>query len=444
MVIRVSRSLDKGTVRGPWERVDHGIAFDALPSPDVVLERVTRLFESVRSVVGSARAELYHRTSFRIRVRLDASDAREIVETGHDEGLAARVVTSDGRVGFAAASGGSGDDARWAFSEALSGEISVEQSSWAEHAGEPVLDRDPNGNCPDPTALRTALRRCLARSRETWPSSPPTWAGSWIEWGTTVESWVADGGFRASRSRTRAWAMTTKRLGAVHGGGEIPCVIAGRGLDELDRFGWIAPDLEGAAVPLETALSSGILLLEPTDAAVVVRALATELCAPGRPTRQAVGPGFRVSDDPVHPKGLAGGKFDDAGFPAIRKPLADGNLILALFEGRGHLRRSSFRDPPVPDLTTLVVESGDETPPKSVVHVPEARLYAVAPGDWVLEPLGAWLGDGNSGQPVARGFLRVAPRDLVRRVHATAGLAVPCPNNTHTPALILDGINAKP
>ncbi len=431
-------------MRGLRERVDHGVVTPAPPSPEALLERVAHVFESVRGVVGSARAELYHRASFRIRVRLEASDAREIIETGHDEGLAARVLADAGRVGFAAASGGTSDAARWALREAALRNTSVENGSWAEHAGEPVVDGESNVICPDPAALRTALRRCLARSRETWPASPPTWAGSWIEWGTTVESWVADGGLRASRTRSRAWAMTPKRLSPEHGGGELPCVVTGRGLDDLERFGWIAPDLEGAAVPLETALSGGILLLEPHAAALVVRALAAEICAPGRPTRQRVGPGFRISDDPIHPKGLTGGRFDDAGFPAIRKPLADGNRVLALFEGRGHLRRSSFRDPPAPDLTTLVVEGGDETPPKSVVHVPHARLHAADLGDWVLEPVAAWLGDESHGKPVARGFLRVSAREVVRSLHATGGPATLSPNNTHTPALLLDGIATNP
>ncbi|MDX1388042.1 MAG: hypothetical protein R3344_02575 [Acidobacteriota bacterium] len=438
----MSRSLDNGTARGPWERVDHGIATDALLSPEASLERITRVFERVRGVVGSSRAELYHRASFRLRVRLDASDAREIIETGHDEGLAARVRTGGGRVGFAAVSGGEIEDAQWALSEAASRETTVAKSSWADHSGAPIIDCDPTV-CPDPAALRTTLRRSLSRSGETCPDSPPTWAGSWIEWGTTVESWVADGGFRASRSRSRAWAMTPKRLAPEHGGGEIPALIAARGLDELGRFGWIAPALHGTAVPLDAALSDGTLLLEPFAAALVVRALAVELCAPGRTTRQEVGPGFRISDDPAHPKGLTGGKFDDAGFPTIRKPLADGSRILALFEGRGHLRRSSFRDPPAPDLTTLVVEGGGETPPKTVIHIPEARLHVLAPGDWVLEPVGAWLGDAGSGKPIARSFLRVSPHEIARRLHATAGPATLSPNNTQTPALILDRIGAS-
>ncbi|MDX1390107.1 MAG: hypothetical protein R3344_13010, partial [Acidobacteriota bacterium] len=224
----MSRSLDNGTLHGPWERVDHSMAIESLPSPETMLDRLARLFEGVRRVVGPARAELYHRIAVRARVRFDSSDAREISESGRDEGLAARVTRGGGGMGFATIVGGSESDARWALFHAASNERPVGWSSWAEHSGEPIFDHDSNLVRPDRAALRATLRRSLTRSRETSPPSSPTWAGSWIEWGATIESWVADGGLRASRIRSRVWAMTPKRLDPAHGGGEIPCVIAGR------------------------------------------------------------------------------------------------------------------------------------------------------------------------------------------------------------------------
>jgi hypothetical protein len=234
--------------------------------------------------------------------------------------------------------------------------------------------------------------------------------------------------------------MTTTRLAPEHGGGEHPVIVVGRHLDEMASFGWSVPPIGGPAVPIGDAMTSRPVLLEPTAAAVLVRSLISELCGPGRPTRHPVGPGLRVNDDPAHPRGLSGGRFDDAGFPALRKPLADGGRFLGSYRGPGHLRRGSFRDRPVPGLATLVVGTGDTTVPAEVVRVPDLRIHVVTPGFWAVEPIAAWIEEGGEARPVTRGVLRASPADLARRCKGALDAARLSANNTLTPALLLDGL----
>jgi hypothetical protein len=407
-----------------------------------LLERIERLFASVRNVARGARVELYHRASNRLRVRFDASEGREITETGTDEGLAARVVGPGDRVGFAAVSGCDVERVRWAVLQAgrSSGEGRVDVQPWADHTGEPLTDLESSTTPPDASELTTRLRRFLNPSTERWSSSPPAWSGSWIEWGKTLETWVADGGMRATRSRSRVWAMTTTRLAPAHGGGEHPLVAVGRHLDDMTGFGWNVPAVEGLAVPIDDAVTDRAVLLEPTAAAVLVRALTSELCGPGPPTRHPVGPGLRVDDDPAHPRGLSGGRFDDAGFPALRMPLADGHRFLGSPRGPGHLRRGSFRDRPAPGLTTLVVGTGEATVPAEAVRVPDLRIHVVTPGSWAVEPIAAWIADGGQARPVARGVVGASAADLARRCQGAFDMARLSSNNTLTPALLLDGL----
>ena len=411
--------------------------------PEVLLERVVKLFQLSRRRVGRSRVELYHRAALRRRVRAGEADGHLVIESGRDEGLAVRLVDAQGRIGFASVSDMGEEAIDWALTEARRCPLADvdRREPWAAGQGEVKEDLELPVELPPPETLARWLRRAVARM-EIDPSSGGRFATgrSWVEYGCTVESIVADGGLRACRARTRAWAMTHQRTREGETEEERPRLLAARRLEDLLEQDWgpVEPLPDGPPLSLDEVAKLPFVL-DPLAASVLVKALVRALFTYGHGTVQ-VGAGLDVSDVPGHPLGLAGGGFDDAGFPARRKRLADGRRVLHRIEGRGHLRRPSFRDPPRPHTTTLVVRDGREALPPRAVRISDLRPHPLGPGKWILEIRGALLEKGVAVRPLPVSFVQVSPAELAGRCSGAVGRGRLCPNNTLTPSLLIEGL----
>jgi len=265
----------------------------------------------------------------------------------------------------------------------------------------------------------------------------------WVEVAATVECWFASGGLRATRARRRAWAMFKPR-GRQAGFSSRPLIVARRGWVgfPLDALKTRLEDRVGPrGVPVRVPPGRATVLFSPECAARLVHALATRMHGANAELGAAVGPGWRLTDDPGHPDAIFGGDFDDAGFIARRKELANGRVVIGRLQGPGHLRRASFRDRPISMPTHLSLPPGAGPPPAGSVVVTGMEIHPFDADRWMLRVEGALWGDGAPAAALEPATLRIAPRDLVRRCAAAVGPARLSYLGVRTPALLFDNLN---
>lgn len=364
------------------------------------------------------RLELYHRASFAIRASREARGQAVVSRTGFEEGVAVRLAMSGGRCqAFAAASGGDPSSLRWAIDRAAEHGAGP-QVDW--HVGEgPLLDHDSDGELPREDDLIAWLNDSCEGLED--------WSNGWVEAVTTVESWVGDGGVRGSRCRTRGWAVARGRL--------RPLILASRRWEELPRSGW-ADLLADRQRYGSTTGGQQPVLFTAEAAAELVSSVVRGCLVRNEILDATVGPGWVVADDPASPQALFGGSFDDATFPAERRLLADGRQVTDCIDGRGLLRRSSFRDPPQPLPSHLVVETPGVVSFEGGLVATGLTVHPLAAGEWVLEF------EGSSGLE-AEGFIRTDPLELMERCTGTVGSSRLSHRGVLTPALLFDGLKTE-
>ncbi len=392
-----------------------------VPDPEEVGLGLTELYRERPIAAASCDVELYHRSATTVRVARN-SRGRTEVTVGSEGGLAVRTRSAEGReAGFSACSGMSRVALEWALTKAQGCRRATgEAAFWPPAVGERQVDHD-SAQLPPPSVLEAWLGRA-------WERLPRPCAGQ-IEVAATVESWVADG-FRASRSRTRAWARA--ELAPLDGwcGTPAPILVAARRWEELADSAWAdVLDDRGHAgeVPEKSpSVARAPLLFNPECAAKLVQAVVMARLTTGHDRGAAVGPGWEVADDPLEPQALFGGTFDDAGQRTGRKILADGRRWTGEIPGKGHCRRPSFRDPPSPAPSALTVLSRPEAPPPRCVLVSGLVLHILGPDQWILEI--------DAGLP--RTFFRTSPGELAERCAAAVGLARSTHLGVTTPGLL--------
>jgi hypothetical protein len=180
------------------------------------------------------------------------------------------------------------------------------------------------------------------------------------------------------------------------------------------------------------------VLFSPEASALIVQALVRTLHVAGADHGLAVGPAWRVTDDPRDPASLFGGIFDDSGFTTRKERLANGLRCVGEISGPGHYRRPSFRDPPEALPSHLVVEARDQPAPERAVVATVVGLHPVAPDRWLLRIEGAHLERGQPGSPLRPSHISISPRDLVRRCTATIGPSRASYRGVQTPALLFE------
>jgi hypothetical protein len=185
------------------------------------------------------------------------------------------------------------------------------------------------------------------------------------------------------------------------------------------------------------------VLFSPEASALIVQALVRTLHVAGADHDLAVGPAWRVTDDPRDPASLFGGVFDDAGFTTRKENLANGLRCIGEISGPGHYRRPSFRDRPEALPSHLVVEARNQPVPDRAVVATAVGLHPVAPDRWLLRVEGAHLNRGQPGAPLRPSHISISPRELVRRCAATIGPSRASHRGVQTPALLFEDLPLK-
>jgi hypothetical protein len=356
------------------------------------------------------------------------------VRSGDEQGLALRVRSGEA-TGFAATSGASEASLRWVLAACrkIGGD-----GPWGEPDGaEEWIDDDGPLELPTPEALEHWLgeaREALGDSR----AAPHGLRVGWVEVAMTRETLVTPRGRVRCRSRARAWSSVTPRLSA---GGAPAVRTAARHFRDLRPQAWrlgLEDRATSGADAGTVARGSHAVLFTPECSARLALALARELHE-GASGELAVGPGWRVTDDPAMRGALFGAEFDDLGHPTSSTELADGNRRLADLARPGHYRRSSFRDRPQPRPFHLVVAAtpGEPAPDSLLVD----RLEVHPSGEaWVLLAGGRSMRAEGSWPRFSDVRIRTSPQELALRCIAGVGP----PRESHlglvTPALLFEGL----
>jgi len=389
------------------------------PKLDTCLAKARELLDRVGETATVDRLELFCRVTASARVSVSATGMERSVAVGIERGLAVRVWADASAPRFAAVSGSDEAAARRAVALAMRAPPCGPDSTAAPPGpseGAPLLDEDPAYGPPRVGDLEDWLDAAAGRVR-------------WIESASTVECVVSTGSVAAARSRSRVWSLNGPRSLAASRGLRLPLPLRSSSDSEESSF-------------VETGvLDAGARrlpwLVRPEPAALLVQALVRHFHRPGSRAVE-VGPAWRVADDPTDPRALFGGRFDDTGFPSGRVVLADGGRWLSGLAVRGHLRRASFRDPPVPMPSHLVVSDGDDPEPPDALVVTALRIHPL--GDrWFLELEGRvqWRGSHGGG---FRGLVVAArPDSLPRRCVGSVGPARLSHRGVVTPSLVFEG-----
>jgi len=416
-----------------------------------LVDRLDRLHRTLRSSAGRRTFELYHRAALSLRLGLQEGEKTITVRSGVDEGLALRTLSEDGREIFFAASSGSGKHSlEWALEQSREsrGQIALEHP-WARNGDRLTSDREPELRLPAADELSTWLREARdelagTAKRQNAALEP---LEAWVEVSATAESWVADGGLRALRTRARGWGVLRMREPWGAGSTSRPVLIARRSWKELPTTGWSTvledrwvSDRHSSPPPTRPVP----VLFNPECAASLVLALVKALHIHEPDGGFPVGPAWKVVDDPVDPAALFGGSFDDSGFATRRTLLADGRRAVGEIGGEGHFRRPSFRDRPIsmPSHLTVLTE-GDGPPPPRGVLVTALTLHPLQPDYWMLEIDGAHLEGGRPGPLLRSAIVTMSPRELVRRCVAAVGPARLSYLAVETPALVFDNLTLR-
>jgi hypothetical protein len=367
------------------------------------LERLREQHRRLRKEVDCDRLEFYHRSSHGIRIELEESEQRMQEREGSEQGVAVRMPS-----GFAAASGSDDNSLRWAIDRAKAGRACSRERNRVEGGGE-LQDHDETSDMPAAAQLHSWLEKAL----DLLPVRP---LRAWVETAKTIESLVADGGLAASRSRCRAWAMAWVK--------QRPLIIASRRWKELPEQGWADLAVAGSGESVGSPI-----LFTADSAAKLVSALVRSFHDDESRIGEPVGPGWRLVDDPASPDALFGGSFDDGAFRTKRRLLADGERVCGAISGPGNLLRPSFRDPPQPLPSHLVVESLLMGPPDDHYSVSELTIHPLSPGEWALQ-----VGDG---------LIMTGPGELIRNCVAGIGAPRLAHNGVMTPALLFEGLRVR-
>ena len=414
-----------------------------LPDPDGQLARLVELHAAALTWQRCSRLEIYHRAAVTLRVLAGEDGQPTTTRVGNDEGLAVRIRRPGERgVFFAAASGGDESKLRWAFDRALHGRaVESADEGWPGDRDSAMIDHDPESRLPSPLEMQAwmsqALEPVTAHRRR---ASAPEVLQAWVEVALTVESWVSETGMRCSRRRIRAWAMLKFR---PKGGAARVLPVAGRSWGGLPTSEWGRLVQERGIPRRRTRLKSPgkqTLLFNSDTSATLVSSL-TRAVHLGPPEKEiAVGPGWEIGDEPQDPTALSGGLFDDAGYYTASTPLAARGAIVGSLEGEGFLRRSSFRDPPAPQASHLVVRSRSQSMPEEGLLVSDLRIHPLRPGRWVLEIEAHPLPEGSKAGLTYVGYVRTSPKELLWRCAACLAPGRFSHRGVHTGSLLFEDL----
>jgi hypothetical protein len=386
---------------------------------DAIVARSRSLRHDALNQSTETHLELYAKVAIRSKIVRGPAQDGVTSHLVHESGIAVRVMSaSRDRVGFAASSGLSPQIARWAASTAARSLVGAPGSvprSGVDFESE-RWDLDAPSSLPGREELDTAL---LQRP----------WV-QWVEAGITVEVILGAEGWLAVRRRDRLWAL---------GGGPEPMLSAQRGFlgweRLLDRLN--TPE---STIHTQDQRALDVLVLAPDAASPVATALVDRFHGPHALPGAPCGGGWDVIDDPGRRDGLAGGSFDDVGFPTSQRVLAKEGVWMGRLGGPGSFHRSSFREPPRESPTNLVMRPGEsEAAPEGAKIARRCRVLKLSTEIWVLELESGGFG-GSTG--LGRTFLKVRPTTLLAVCSSRLGGQIVTAGGAIVPCVVFEGISA--
>lgn len=394
--------------------------------PDALADRCIDRFDEILhglSIASHGWVEIYHRAAWTSRA--ETRGGRSFTRIGREDGVAVRFERPGGGATlFGAASGAGGQCVALAIGSA--GPIRDPIGPPKSEAERLLVDRDGDGSLPSLTRL------------DQWLTEAASIAGtqsdldSWVEVATTVETWVDSRGVRASRRRTRTWAMLQPP--PTQSGWTAPVFLASRTWAGIDPGGWASLLADRRARKMsdraERLAGSGRLFFTAEAAAPIASGIAGYLHGTQATVGASVGSGWAARDAADDQKSLFGGSFDDGTYSTHTTELADGRRILAGIPLLGSLRRPSFRDPPMPApsnlrLTPPILDLEDGVPVATA-----SRVHALG-DEWVVEI--QLLSDHVV-------WIRTDPRDLAARCLGGWGEHRASHHGVETPGLVFDGL----
>lgn len=414
---------------------------------DALVDHLDSLRRSVTAGARGHTIEIYHRAALTLSVTLDGRTGAIATKRGDDQGLALRMATVDGKeVGFSSASGSGLSSLEWLIARCHERPGPPEEATWARGRSGVHRDLDGDSELPPVESLVSWVERAREVLLSDGPGGPTPLEVS-IEAVVTVETWLADGGLRASRARGRGWAFLRTSEPSARDRASKPVLLARRRFQDLPVEGLREvledrrlPDRTGTAPPARPVP----VLFNPECSAHLSLSLVKALHGPTGPARLSVGAAWKLWDAPGEREASSGGAFDDAGFPTRRLELADGRTSTGRIEGRGHLRRGSYRDRPVALPSHLVLSAGGDGAPDRGVVVTSLDVHAVEPRRWLLRVEGAHLDGGRPVALLSPSYVSIAPDDLVRRCVAAVGPPRLSHLGVETPALLFDDLRLEP
>jgi len=416
------------------------------PEAKRLAKRLEALHRSVASEARGIDLELYHRAASILRVTLDEVAGTTVTRRGRDDGIAVRTVARDGSArAFAATSGSGSSSLRWALTRCSESPApDPGESGWERDGAAWKIDHDGEPELPPSDRLAAWLHD--ARDRLAEGGRGPALLELAVEVASTVESWVGDGGLRASRTRTRGWGILRLREPWAGDRAAHPLLVARRRWQDLRPDAWRAV-LEDRRLPghgdRPPPAGKIPVLFNPECSALLVRSLTKVLHHGGSEPGIEVGPAWKLYDDPVDPEALFGGVFDDSGFPASRKRLANGIRTGGRVGGPGHFRRPSFRDRPAAGPSHLVIPPTERGVPADGVVGTALSVHPVEPDRWVLRIEGALLEGGSPVALLRPSYVSISPWELVRRCVATVGPSRLSHLGVETPALVFAPLSLR-
>jgi len=410
------------------------------------LERVASLHFHASRDAPKEEIELYHRTSTVHRVAREAGGVAPETQAGREEGIAVRLRSRrDRSPRFAASSGGDARAVGWAVERASASHGGdLEGPGWAAGRGDARLDRDAVVERVTDEDLAVWLDQVWERATAATKSAPFPLSRAWVEVGTTLETWVAHGGLRASRARMRAWAVAIPGGPTRNASLSRPAVIAARSWSALREMDWqgILEDRVWRVDAAEPARSARLpVLFSPEATSTLATALIKAVHSSDEALGKPVGSGWRVQDRPRTPEVLLGSAYDDCGFGTSDRVLADGDRIQGSIGGPGCFRRPSFRDPPRPEHSELVVAHSEpgHLPPRTVLAA-TIKIHPLDTGQWIVQFEGGVLTHGEPAGAITAGFVKATPHQLVERCLAGYGPVRQSYLGIQTPALLFDSL----
>lgn len=395
------------------------------------------LFGAARAWTDGRPFELYHRKALTLRRRRRPGE-KDRVESGVEDGLALRLrLPPPNGLVFAAGSGCTARTLRELVDRARSGFGATGDADPWPAIETSLEDLDADFGLPEDDRAALWLDEALDRLAPIAERAGAAVADAAIEIAATVESWAASPGLRATRSRSRAWAVAdlipapgsrrsfrALRVAARHWARLDPAAWA-RVLE--DRM-WPASDVGGSRTGGPAAPETPVLL-NPEAASSWLRPALARATASGA---------LRVRDLPRDPDALFGGDFDDA-----CEATADRALPTGAGAGRpdaGRLRRGSFREPPRPAIAAPTVEPAPVELPGRLFLATGLRIHPSGAGGASVELEGGWLESGRPRAGLASAWVRLPPERWLERALGTVGPSRADHLGARTPAILFDAL----